>query len=91
MWSVSEKLMSSALRGSVWSVSESFSDRTNEISRMEIIALNALSIIININAHTIDILVYMHIFVIILECAQRAERKMCELEKSKPVTVSAAL
>ena len=39
---------------------------------------------------TIDIMVYMYIVVIIFECAQRAERKMCELEKSKPVTVSAS-
>ena len=37
-----------------------------------------------------DILVYMYIVVIILECAQRAERKMCGLEKSKPVIVCAS-
>ena len=37
-----------------------------------------------------DIFVYMYMVVMILECAQRAERKMCELEKRKPVTVCAS-
>ena len=42
-------------------------------------------ITININAHTM----IFYIVVITLQCAQRAERKMHELEKSKPATVCA--